>query len=90
LLDACQQSPGMGAHQYVSTMITFNLSHAIGSTCIHNNVQSIELDSHADMLVGCHALIIHEYPKVVMVSSFDPSQLPWKVNCCCCCLVDLP
>ncbi len=51
LFDACQHSPVLGAHQYVSTASTLNLSHAIGSTCSHNNVLRVELDSHADTYI---------------------------------------
>jgi hypothetical protein len=31
-------------------------------------------------VVGWHALLIHEHPKVVMVSGFDPTQLPRKAK----------
>ena len=48
------------------------MSHAISSTSSHNNVLRVELDSHADTcVVGRHALLIHEHPKVVMVSGLD-------------------
>jgi len=51
------------------------LPRAIGSTRSRCNVLRVELDSHADTcVVGHHALVIHEDPKVVMVSGFDPSQ----------------
>ena len=54
---------------------TICLPRAIGSTRSRCNVLRVELDSHADTcVVGRHALIIHEHPKVVMVSGFDPSQ----------------
>jgi len=76
LFDARQHSPVLGAYQYVSTVWTLNLSCAIGSTRSRNNVLTVELDSHADTcVVDRHALLVHEHPKVVMVSDFDPSQL---------------
>ena len=81
LLDACKHSLGLGAHQYVSTVRTYNLSWAVGSTRSHNNVLRVELDSLADTcIVGQHALLAHKHPKVVMVSGFDPSQLPRKAK----------
>ena len=30
--------------------------------------------------MGWHTLLIHQHPKVVMVSGFDPSQLPQKAK----------
>jgi hypothetical protein len=79
--DACQHSPGMGAHQYVSTVRTYNSSCAVDSTRSHNNVLRVELDSHTDTCgMGRHALLIHEHPKVVMLSCLDPSQLPQKAK----------
>ena len=69
----------MGAYQNVFTMRSFNMSHAVGSMCSCNNVLRFELDSHADTcIVSQHTLLIHEHPKVAMVSGFDPSQLPRK------------
>ena len=76
-------SPGLGAHRYVSTVRTFNLSRAVGSTRTHsrNNVLRVELDSHAETcVVGQHALLIHKHPKVVIVSGFNPSQPPRKAK----------
>ena len=77
LFDACQHSQQLGAHRYVSTVRTFKMSRAVGSTRSPNNVLRVELDAHADTCaVGRHALLVHEHPKVVIVSGFDPSQLP--------------
>ena len=71
----------MGTHRYVSTVRTFNMPRAVGSTRSHNNVLRVELDSHAGTcIVGQLALLVHEHPKVVMVSGFDPSQLPQKAK----------
>ena len=57
------------------------MSRAVGSTRSQNNVLRVELDAHADTCaVGRHALLVHEHPKVVMVSGFDPSQPPRKAK----------
>ena len=79
--DASQLDPGRGSHQSVHCVRTISLPHAIGSTRSRCSVLKVEFDSHTDIcVIGWHALIIYENPKVVMVSSFDPSQPAQKAT----------
>ena len=84
-VDACQFVSGLESHREVCVVRMLDLSHAVGSTRSRLNILRVELDSHADTcVVGRNALVIHEHPNVVMVSGFDPLQLPRqaKVRCC--------
>ena len=67
-----------GTGNIMGTILGYiNFSHAVRSTRSPLNVLRVELDSHADTcVVGRNALVIHEHPKVVMVSGFDPSLPP--------------
>ena len=66
----------LGVHRSVQVVwMVINWLQAVGSTCSQPNCLRVELDSHADMcVVGQHALVLQEHPKVVMVSGFDPLQ----------------
>ena len=81
VVDACQfLSEEEGCHE-VCIVRMLDLSHAVGSTHSCCNTLRVEVDSHADTcVVGKNALVIHKHPNVVMVSGFDPSQLPRKAK----------
>jgi hypothetical protein len=81
VVDACQYSLEEEGHLEVCFVRMLDLSRAIGSTSSQLSTLRGELDSHADTcVVGKNALVIHEHPNVVMVSGFDPSQLPHQAK----------
>ncbi len=50
------------------------ISDLSSSKVDHNYETTLELDSHADTCVlGCNALILHDYMRLVCVQGYDPS-----------------
>ena len=73
--NARQLSSERECHHEVCVMRMVDFSHAIGSTRSRTNSLRVELDSHADTCVeGKNALVIHEHPDIVMVSSLTPRR----------------